>query len=319
MAQHGGAPSDWLDLSTGINPCPWPLPAAFAADVWQRLPSHADNVALLAAARAAYAVPDGVDIVAASGTQALIQWLPCLVDAGAVAVVGHTYNEHALAWRRAGHDVVAVDDLATAVARGRHAVVVNPNNPDGRIFSHDELRQAARAVQRNGGWLVIDEAFADVDPALTAAALCGDLPIVILRSFGKFYGLAGVRLGFAVAAPAMAAGIAEALGTWSCSGPALAIGAAALADRAWAVRTRESLTAMAEALDGALIQAGLTIVGGTLLFRLARHSQAAAIHARLARHHIWCRRFNDAPDLLRFGLPPDGAARERLITALRSG
>lgn len=316
MAQHGGAPSDWLDLSTGINPCPWPLPTALAADAWLRLPSRAENDALLAAARAAYMVPAGVDIVAAPGTQALIQWLPSLADTGTVAVVGRTYNEHALAWRRAGHDVATVDDLATAVLRGRHVVVVNPNNPDGRVFSHDELRQAARAVQRNGGWLVIDEAFADVDPQMTAAGLCSDLPIVILRSFGKFYGLAGVRLGFAVAAPAIAAGIAEALGPWSCSGPALAIGAAALADHAWATRTRESLKAMAVALDQALLQSGLTIIGGTSLFRLTRHRDATALHARLARHRIWCRRFIEAPDLLRFGLPPDDAARARLIAAL---
>ncbi|MBR1217472.1 threonine-phosphate decarboxylase [Bradyrhizobium sp. U87765 SZCCT0131] len=319
MARYGGDAAAWLDLSTGINPHAWPMSAALAGDVWRRLPSRGDGAALLAAARAAYGVPAAVDIVAAPGTQALIQWLPHLAAGGAVAVIGHTYNEHAPAWRRAGHEVVAVDDLATAAAHARHIVIVNPNNPDGRVVGHDVLRQAAGHVQRNGGWLVVDEAFVDVDPGLTAAALCDELPVVILRSFGKFYGLAGLRLGFAIAAPPIAAVLAEALGPWCCSGPALAIGAAALADHGWAAQMREQLTVMANALDRALVQSGFAIVGGTTLFRLARHRDAAAIHDRLARHHIWCRRFDEAPDLLRFGLPPDGAARERLIAALRSG
>lgn len=318
IAQFGGQPSAWLDLSTGINPCPWPVPAILAAEVWQRLPSRTDEAALIAAARAAYHVPAGVEIVAAPGTQALIQWLPHLARAGTVAVVGPTYSEHAIAWRHARRDVIEAESIEDAVERAAHVVVVNPNNPDGRIIDHPSLVRAARIVQSNGGWLVIDEAFVDTVPRASAVALCGDHPLVILRSFGKFYGLAGLRLGFAVAAPPIAARIAAALGPWPCSGPALAIGTAALRDQAWAEQTRAALQEMAQALDGVLIKGGFDIVDGTALFRLARHRDATAIHARLARQHIWCRRFEQAGDWLRFGLPPDNAALDRLAAALVS-
>lgn len=319
IAQYGGTSSAWLDLSTGINPRPWPIPDLLAAEVWQRLPSRADAVALIAAARAAYHVPLGVEIVAAPGTQALIQWLPHLASPGAVAVVGPTYSEHVVAWKGAGRDVIDVGSIDEAVAQATHVVVVNPNNPDGRILDHASLLRAVRVVERNGGWLVIDEAFVDTMPRSSAVALCGDHPLVILRSFGKFYGLAGIRLGFAVAAPPIAARIAAALGPWPCSGPALAIGTAALRDQEWAEQTRSTLQEMARALDAVLVRRGFEIVDGTALFRLARHSDAAAIHDRLARQHIWCRRFAHAGDLLRFGLPPGREALDRLDVALASG
>ena len=192
---------------------------------------------MIAAAREAYAIPASAGIVAAAGTQSLIQWLPQLASSGPVAIAEPTYNEHAPAWRLAGHDVIAradLDDLPPAV---RHVVVVNPNNPDGRVISRAALARIAGLVKERGGWLVVDEAFADVEPETSVIELCADLPIVVLRSFGKFYGLAGLRLGFAVAPQQIARHIALALGPWACSGPALTIGAAALRDREWASRS----------------------------------------------------------------------------------
>ena len=317
IARHGGAPDIWLDLSTGINPRPWPIPPALPDHAWQRLPSRADEAALIDAARHAYAVPDGAGIVAAAGTQTLIQWLPCLASPGPVAIVGPTYSEHAIAWRRAGRDVIAIDDLRDMPDSAIHAVVVNPNNPDGRIVDHAVLARAAATLNKRGGWLVIDEAFADVDPAVSSVELCANLPVVILRSFGKFYGLAGVRLGFAISMPDIVGRIATALGPWPCSGPAMHIGTAALRDHDWADRTRRALGAQADQLDKVLVQAGFAIVGGTSLFRLARHPQALVRHAALAQQHIWCRSFDGADDLLRFGLPPDDAGLNRLAVALR--
>jgi cobalamin biosynthetic protein CobC len=284
--------------------------------LWHRLPSHADERALLDAARKAYLVPDTVDVVAAPGTQALIQWLPHLAPPGAVAVLGPTYSEHAQAWHNAGREVMQISKVGELPDRVRHLVIVNPNNPDGRILDHTVLAQAAAHVAARGGWLVIDEAFADVDPAIGAVDLCAGLPVVILRSFGKFFGLAGVRLGFALAAPAIASRIACALGPWVCSGPALAIGAAALSDQAWVERTRQQLDEEAASLDDILARAGVLAAGGTSLYRLVRHADARALHAALARHRIWCRRFDWADDLLRFGLPADQAARDRLAAAL---
>jgi cobalamin biosynthesis protein CobC len=317
IARHGGAPGSWLDLSTGINPRPWPIPQTLPESGWQRLPSRADAEALLDAARKIYGVPDDADIAAAAGTQALIQMLPYLAAPGPVAIVGPTYSEHALAWRNAGHPIIAIDNLNACPENAAHAIVVNPNNPDGRVTDRATLARLATQLKGRGGWLVVDEAFADVDPAISAVALCADLPVLILRSFGKFYGLAGLRLGFAIAAPDIIARVAAAMGPWPVSGPALLIGAAALGDEPWADRTRRELQQQARALDEVLQKAGFAIAGGTSLFRLARHPQASKLHIRLAQQHIWCRSFDWADDLLRFGLPPDAAGLDRLADALR--
>jgi cobalamin biosynthesis protein CobC len=316
MARYGGTPAMWLDLSTGINPRPWPVPADWPAEVWQRLPSRASEDALIAAAREAYAVPADAGLVAAPGTQSLIQWLPQLADKGAVAIIAPTYNEHALAWRLAGHEVVTIAGLDALPENVRHAVIVNPNNPDGHVTDRATLARAATLLRDRGGWLVIDEAFADVEPEISAVGLCVDLPVVVLRSFGKFYGLAGLRLGFAIAPPDIARRIALALGPWPCSGPALHIGAAALRDHEWARRTRDAIAQLVCELDAVLTAAGFGMAGGTGLFRLARHPDAGEVHAALAARHIWCRRFDWADDLLRFGLPGDRHGLDRLAAAL---
>jgi cobalamin biosynthetic protein CobC len=318
MARFGGRAEMWLDLSTGINPWPWTV-GDISEAAWQRLPSHADEHALRDVARKTYRVPDRADIVAAPGTSALIQWLPYLAGDGTVAVVGPTYGEHAAAWRDAGHAVIAVRGIDDIPEQARHVAIVNPNNPDGRVVDRAALAALAVQLQARNGWLVIDEAFADVDPAISAVALCTDLPIVVLRSFGKFYGLAGLRLGFAIAAPVVAQRIATALGPWAVSGPALQIGMVALGDIGWAERMRAALQQQANRLDEVLVKAGCAIVGGTALFRLARHRDARVIHERLAQRQIWCRSFDWADDVLRFGLPPDDVGLARLAAALGSG
>ncbi|WP_375458260.1 threonine-phosphate decarboxylase CobD [uncultured Enterovirga sp.] len=364
MARHGAGDPPWLDLSTGINPHPWPVPEALARQGWERLPSAPDAESLLGAARAAYRVPDEAGIVAAPGTQALIQWLPRLAPPGGVAVLGPTYAEHEASWRLAGVDVHEITDVSAFVGQpgrgasfeaplrgapqdeegrgihsrpqaevragpatwageprsphdARHLVVVHPNNPDGRLLSDGELLDAARLCQERGGWLIVDESFADIVPKRTSVALVAHYPVVVLRSFGKFYGLAGLRLGFAVAGQPIANAIRAALGPWAVSGPALAIGAAALADDGWAHGMRARLAGEAAALDRVLEAGRLEIVGGTSLYRLARHPEARALHEALAAEHIWVRRFTWAPDLLRFGLPPDEAGFDRLAAALR--
>lgn len=318
MAQYGGAPELWLDLSTGINPRPWPIPTLPQA-IWQRLPSRADETILLDAARVAYGIPDGVAIAAAPGTQMLIQWLPRLVPAGTVAIAGPTYNEHAAAWTAVGRDVVAVTALDQIPEQARHVIVVNPNNPNGRIVDRAALADIATTLRARNGWLILDEAFADIDPACSAVPLCRDLPVLVLRSFGKFYGLAGLRLGFLIGPDDTIERCRVALGPWACSGPALAIGAAALLDRDWADSTRMQLREQAGKLDALLIAAGFTLAGGTALFRLVRHPHASSYHDALARQHIWCRKFAWAEDLLRFGLPADDAGMQRLADALARG
>ncbi|WP_456635753.1 threonine-phosphate decarboxylase CobD [Bradyrhizobium sp. USDA 10063] len=317
IARHGGEPLDWLDLSTGINPWPWTIPHPIPESTWTRLPSCADEQDLLAAAREAYGVPDHAGIAAAAGTQALIQWIPYLAGPGTVAIVTPTYGEHSAAWSSGGREVIAVNDLSALPERALHAVIVSPNNPDGRIADGGVLRHVAERLDRRGGWLVIDEAFADVDPAISAVGMSADLPILVLRSFGKFYGLAGLRLGFAVGRRDIVERIAAALGPWPASGPALHVGTAALRGRSWADAMRAKLARQSGELDNILTAAGLHLVGGTTLFRLASHPDAPALHAELARRHIWCRSFDWAREWLRFGLAPDDGL-DRLASALQS-
>lgn len=299
----------WLDLSTGINPWPYPLPA-LPAEAWTRLPGAEGEAALRAAAADRFGCrPD--QVLAAPGTSVLIQALPRLRPPGRVAILSPTYGEHAQAWRTAGHAVTEPATLAQA-AGADVVVAVNPNNPDGRTLSPAALLAAADALP-SGGLLVVDEAFGDVVPALSVAGALRP-GLVVLRSFGKFYGLAGLRLGFALAEPDFLARLAAQFGPWPVSGPALEVGAAALADGAWARAMGERLADQAARLDAMLAEGGLTVLGGASLFRLAHG--ADDLYDRLGRAGILTRAFAGRAGLLRFGLPGDEAGLARLRAAL---
>ena len=308
------APEPWIDLSTGINPIPYPLPPV-PPQAWSRLPTGADQLALLQSAARRYRVGDLATIVAAPGTQALVQMLPRCVKPCRVAILGPTYEEFALCWRRQGHEVHEVADFA-ALAHGDVAVVVNPNNPTGKALPRAALCSLADSLATRGGMLLVDEAF--IDACADAQSVAPFLPpgAVVLRSFGKIYGLAGVRLGFAVAAADVATRLRAELGPWAVSGPAIALGIAALDDGAWLARTRQRLARDGSRLDAMLERANCSIVGGTPLFRLAAAAEAARLADRLARRGIHVRRFAYAPSWLRFGLPGSDEAWHRLGAAL---
>ncbi|MHB2207752.1 threonine-phosphate decarboxylase CobD [Methylobacterium sp. CM6257] len=308
------APEPWLDLSTGINPVPYRVPPV-EASAWTRLPEAAEVRVLREAAAAAYGAPDAAQVVPAPGTQILIETLPRLLAPTRVAVLGPTYGEHAAAWRRAGHGVSEVTG-PEAIGDARVAVIVDPNNPDGRTHPLAERRALAEALGARGGLLVADEAFADLEPV---ESLCRHARpgLVVLRSFGKTYGLAGLRLGFAVADPGTAARIAEALGPWSVSGPALAIGRAALSDTAWRAEAARARAADAARLDRLIARAGGRIVGGTCLFRTADFPDGPDLYRRLAAAGIAVRRFAERPERLRFGLPAGKASWCRLSRVLK--
>ncbi len=309
-ARFGGDAAEWIDLSTGINRIPWPVPALPEA-VWRDLPGAAAMAACAEAARRAYGVAPGAAVLPVAGAQAAIRLLPRLRPPGRAAVLGPTYNEHAAAFAAEGWRVA---EAATpdALAGADAATVVNPNNPDGRRTDPEALLALAERV----GLLIVDESFADVDPALSLCGRAGRPGLVILRSFGKFHGLAGARLGFAVGAAADIARLAALDGPWAVSGPALALGAAALADAAWAEATRARLGADAARLDRLAAGAGWRAAGGAALFRLYDVGDATAAQAALGRARIWSRIFPWSARLLRLG-PPGGAAEwARLEAAL---
>jgi cobalamin biosynthetic protein CobC len=312
------APEPWIDLSTGIGPYPYPL-EDFPREACTRLPDAEAQSRLEEIAARRYRAGPAAEIVAAAGVQAIIQWLPQLVPARRVAVLGFTYAEHEARWRAAGASVAQVRDLAD-LEGADVGVVVNPNNPDGRLVAAARLAETARRMAERGGLLVVDEAFMDFSPpAASLAPLAGAAGLVVLRSFGKAYGLPGLRLGFALCGGPLAARLRAALGPWAVCGPALAIGARALADEAWIARTAAVLETDAARLDALLETSHLEIMGGTSLFRLARSADAQGWFAHLCRCGILTRRFEGRPEWLRFGLPGTPSASDRLARALESG
>lgn len=314
-ARFGRPKERWLDLSTGINPWPIRVPAP-SPDAWTRLPDRDALDGLLAAA-GRYFGAEPAAVVAAPGSQALIQAVPRLMPRGRAAILGLTYAEHARCWSLAGHDVAVCETLDEA-ADAACVIVTNPNNPDGRQVDPDRLLALSERQAARGGLLVVDEAFADVAPTISVASAAGRPGLCVLRSFGKFFGLAGLRLGFALGPPGLVSALEDHLGPWAVAGPALEVGATALTDSDWIGETRSRLASAARDLDGLLGAHGLENVGGTDLYRLTRTAHAAALFEHLGRAGILVRPFEPRPDWLRFGLPPDAAGVARLRDALGS-
>lgn len=311
--RYPDAPQPWIDLSTGINPFAYPIPP-LPAELWARLPLHEDDDELRRIAARRYGVADAKRVVSAPGTQALIQIVPRLIEPTDVAIVGPTYREHIRCWQRMGHAVRVIEDLGE-IGNAKAVVVVNPNNPTGRHYEPGRLFSLAEDMARRQGLFVVDEAFADLLGPDQSLAPLQPPSSVILRSFGKTYGLAGVRLGFAIAEPRVADVLRSWLGPWAVSGPATAIGQRALEDPAWLSETHDRLANAAEQLDRLLTAAGGRIAGATPLFRLVDHPQADSLAHRLALAGIHVRRFPDRKSWLRFGIPND-AALLRLKAAL---
>jgi cobalamin biosynthetic protein CobC len=365
-AEHFGIPlADWLDLSTGINPHGWPVPAP-PPEVWTRLPEEEDG--LEKTARGNYGSPV---VLPVAGSQAAIQALPQLRAPCRVGVLAPGYAEHAHAWKRAGHAVVAVAPesltpcpasssgpsgylprnlstvgwakrsvpikpprtdghglsafvhptrLKTLLTGPGHTswdvlVVINPNNPTGHFFPPDWLLAWHERLSVAGGWLVVDEAFMDVTPEFSLAPQSPRPGLIVLRSLGKFFGLAGARVGFVIAEPQLLRALHERLGPWAVNAPARWVATRALLDREWQAHTRQRLVAEGERLTALLSRFGLMPAGGCALFQWVPTPDAATIHGALARRGILVRLFEDPPGL-RFGLPGSEAAWARLENAL---
>lgn len=294
--EYGGRLTDWIDLSTGINPAPYPVPD-LPASAWSALPRKSEQDALLLAAAAAYETR--AKIIAFAGAQGAIQAIPYLLEASEARILAPTYNEHAAALRTAGWTVCEVDRLE-ALRGARLAVVVNPNNPDGNRYRPEALEDLSHHV----GLLVVDESFVDPEPVLSLAPQLGRGAdnIVVLRSFGKFYGLAGIRVGFALTSPVHAARLEELAGPWPVAGPSLRIAAEALGDVTWQQETTARLARDASRLDALADKKGWQIVGGCPLFRTYHTASAKSAQDELARQRVWSRIFPYSEHWIRLGL-----------------
>lgn len=320
MLEHGGklleaarrygiAADAWLDLSTGVNPNGWPVPPV-PQSVWERLPETDDDLE-----NAAHAYFNNTSVLPVAGTQAAIQTLPRLRAPCQVGVAHLSYAEHAHAWRLAGHDIriwASLEEAATLDV----AIVVNPNNPTGTYHSADMLLDLHATLHAHGGWLIVDEAFIDVSPVASLARESHREGLIVLRGLGKFFGLAGARVGFVLAAPELLSALQVQLGPWSVPGPSRWIARQALADTVWQNCTRTSLIAASLRLHKLLEAVGLAPKGGTALFQWVKTTRAAIIHNCLAQQGILVRLFTD-PLSLRFGLPATEAQWVRLENALK--
>ena len=311
--QFGIAPEQWLDLSTGVNPLGWE-PLAVPRSCWARLPEEDDGLETVAQSfyQAAALLP-------LAGSQVAIQALPRLRTPGRVAVLTPTYAEHAQAWTVAGHAVAAVTvaELEAEIDAFAVVVVVNPNNPTGGVLSPAQLLSWRERLQSRAGWLVVDEAFMDATPAHSVAAQVGLPGLVVLRSMGKFFGLAGARVGFLLAEAAVVQQMRLLLGPWHLAGPSRWLAGQALADVGWQAATRRRLPVASARLADLLSCYGWRPVGGSALFQWVVTADAQRGWCELASRGILVRHFVDCGGL-RFGLPGEESAWVRLEEGLRA-
>lgn len=321
LLHHGGrlraaaheyriAARHWLDLSTGINPIGWPVPPV-PADVWQRLPEEDDG--LYMASLAAFGTQD---VLPVAGSQAALQVLPRLRAPGRVAVLSPAYAEHARAWQVAGHAVEALrsDSVEAVLDTLDVLIVVNPNNPTGELIAPALLLQWHSRLAARGGWLVVDEAFIEPTPDMTVAQAPTLPGLIVLRSLGKFWGLAGIRVGFVLAEQALLTALRAVLGPWHVSHPARWIAQRALVDLAWRVSTTARLVADSTRLASLLDEHGWHSPSGCALFRWVPTERAAELHDALAKQAVLVRCFENG---VRFGLPGSEAGWTQLTTALK--
>jgi L-threonine-O-3-phosphate decarboxylase len=310
-SEYGIPLKDWLDLSTGISPFSWPVPA-IPPSAWQRLPEDDDG--LVEAAQAYYEAPH---VLPVAGSQTAIQALPLIRSRSSVGMLSPGYAEHAHAWRRAGHEVdeQSADTLLADAARWDVVVLIHPNNPGGERFDPQDLLQLHAHLASRGGWLIVDEAFMDATPEQSLCRHSDRDGMIVLRSAGKFFGLAGARGGFVCASPAIVDALQEKLGPWTLSGPSRFVLQHALKDHAWHVQARSRLHTESKRLTALLSKHSLVPTADTAFFQWCKYDEAPALHRKLAQRGILVRLF-EMPASLRFGLLPNDAAFERLDAAL---
>lgn len=328
MLEHGGhlieaskkfniPKEQWVDLSTGINPNGWPVPI-IPEECWQRLPESADG--LVRAAKQYYQCNS---ILPVAGSQAVIQTLPLLRQKSKVGVLFPAYAEHAYSWRKAGHEVIELlpETIDTQLSQLDVLILVNPNNPTGLHFKKSKLLDWYKKLDQRGGWLIIDEAFIDTAPEDSLSSYPASHGLIILRSVGKFFGLAGIRCGFIITADDFLDRVNEILGPWTISHPSRYIAISALLDKEWQVQARDQLKKNSIRLTVLLEAQSLKVTSKTNLFQWVQTARAREYYQRLAKKGILVRLFNE-PNSLRFGLPKNESEWSylgRVLECLSSG
>lgn len=305
-----------MDLSTGINPWPYEF-SVDTGKVTKHLPTAAEFAACAQAMSSAVG-GESKQLVLAPGCELLIRLLPTILSVQRVSVVARSYSDHANAWRRAKAELIESPDPLSEIDRCDAVVICNPNNPDGRCWSREELRAARERLAARGGWLIIDEAYMDLYPEQSMLVDPLKDGLIVMRSFGKFFGLAGLRLGALFGPPTILSAMSERLGVWPVSGLALAIGVEAYRDASWQTETRRRLAVARAELDRVLQRRGLSVIGGTELYRLVRADCAENWWTGLGEQGIYTRRFDWCDEILRFGLPASDAELVRLDNALEN-
>ncbi|MEM9622384.1 MAG: threonine-phosphate decarboxylase CobD [Pseudomonadota bacterium] len=313
QAQFSAAPQPWIDLSTGVNP--WPYPMATTDGDYTQLPEPGDLQQLREAAASAFAVAPQ-RLLAGPGSELLMRLLPAVVSAHHVGLARVGYGDYRAIWQQAGALITSAEDVLETAGRVDLMMLGNPNNPDGRQYTPDQLLNALHELQQRQGWLVVDEAYGELYPELSILAAAGQPGLIVFRSFGKFYGLPGLRLGWVMAPPDILQRYAAYLGVWPVHSAALNVATQAYHDRNWQQQTRHTLSAAGFRLTELLVAHNLEIIGATDLFCLVRADSADRLWHELAEAGIYVRHFAEHPGCLRFGLPAAETGWERLHNVL---
>lgn len=318
-AQQFGIPIEsWIDLSTGINPHSYPLPTV-PQEVWQKLPDADDNLLSIAATYYGSA-----HLLAVAGSQVAIEALPKLRSHSRVGILSPAYAEYAYQWKRQGHDVqeLSIEELDSQIANLDVVVVIRPNNPTAELLSQAQLKHWLDILQQINGWLVIDEAFIDAMPNSDKLSMITQDPasgLVVLRSVGKFFGLAGIRLGFVWAEPALLSRLAQQLTTWSVSSVARWAGAVSLQDDNWQLLMRQRLVQDSQQLCAMLAKYDFEFVSTplfcTVQLPIVHRKTGFSVYQYFAERGILIRNFEHL-QAFRLGLPKDAMAWRLLEKAL---
>jgi cobalamin biosynthetic protein CobC len=300
--EFGIPEGEWIDLSTGINSTSYPN-THLSEKTIRMLPTAGNLDYLLNQAKTYYQVNQQTSIIASPGTQSLIQNLPIIFPNEEIYIVSPTYSEHRYTWEQAGNLVTSVNTFKE-IPSDVIAIIVHPNNPDGRVYQKEDILELSKSLKL----LVIDEAFCDICPEFSIIPHLSNNKILVLRSLGKFFGLAGLRLGFAVGTWEIIQQLYSRLGPWAVSGPAIEIGTRALLDNSWISHMQEYLYKQSSRLKMMLEKHQFSIIGKTNLFILISSDNASEFFQALATEGILVRRFEEYPKWIRIGLP--GAENE---------